>query len=249
MNKPSANAIALAMEMQAPMGHNNPPTPFDDAARAVDEVWTEATHWLDGAAVQSQAEADAVAKLLDLARKAKKQADESRKADAKPFDDGKAAVQARYKPLLDRCDLIAGAAKKAVAPFLAAQEAAKREAERKAREKVEEAMRIAQAEFAAAKTVEERARAEEAAAAAKQADIEARVAAKDRGQAKGGARAVTLRTVKRAEVRDLQALMRWVWNNDRSALAGWADGYAAAALRAGQTEMDGVVIISEQVAV
>src|SRR3546814_7413600 len=53
---------------------------------------------------------------LDDARKARKAAEDQRKIEAKPFDDGKAAVQALWTPLTDekkgRCALIADTCKK-----------------------------------------------------------------------------------------------------------------------------------------
>ena len=165
-----------------------------ELARKVARLWEEK---LDD---PREAEADAIGTLLDMARKAKKQADGARKAEAEPFDQGKAEVQARYKPILDRCDLIASAAKKALAPFLAAQERAKREAEEKARAEAEAARKAAQEAFATAASLEEQEAAEAAAEAAKDADIRARVAAKDTGRAKGGARAISLRTTIKPEI-------------------------------------------------
>lgn len=223
------------------IGHNSgAASPFTEAERAVDLVWTEAKHWLDGALAETQTEADAIASLLNMARKAKAQADAARKSDAKPFDDGKAEVQARYKPILARCDTVAEAAKEALAPFLAAQEAAKRHAEEKARKAADEARQAAQAAFLSASGIDGRARAEVLADEAKQADIAARVAEKARGRAETGERAVSLRTLIKPEVFDLTALLRWVWENDRSALVGFANTYAAGAYRAGQRHMDGV---------
>ena len=235
------------MNAHAAIGHNR--TPFDDASDAVEAVWTEAQHWLDGATVSTQAEADAIGTLLDMARKAKKATDEARVVEKKPHDDAAAAVQARYKPLTARCDAISDAAKKALQPFLVAQEAAKRERERVAREAAEAAQREAQAAFAKAQGLAEREAAEAAAERARVAEIQARVAAKDTGRAKGGARAISLREHKVAVVTDLHKLMAWVWNNDRSALAGWAETYVAGALRAGQPMPEGAdVIIEERVA-
>jgi hypothetical protein len=74
------------------IGHNSRSgTPYySEALRGVETLWTEAVHWLDGAVAESQAEADAIATLLDMARKARATADGARKAEAKPFDDGKA---------------------------------------------------------------------------------------------------------------------------------------------------------------
>lgn len=228
----------------AGIGHNS--SPFADASNAVETVWLEASHWLDGAMAETQVEADAIGQLLDMARKAKAKADAARKTEAEPFDAGKAEVQARYKPILAKCDTIAQSAKEALAPFLAAQEAAKRAAEAEARKAADEARRAAQEAIQSAQGVEAKARAEALVDEAKRAEIAAAAAANDKGHAKGGKRAVSLRTLIRPEVHDLRALMAWIWTNDRSALQGFADTYAAAAYRAGQKNMDGVRPVEER---
>src|SRR3546814_6319433 len=46
--------------------------------------------------------ADAVGKLLDMIRQAKKAADEQRVIEKKPYDDAAKAVQTKYKPLIDK---------------------------------------------------------------------------------------------------------------------------------------------------
>lgn len=229
-------------------GHNSQHmTPFESASTEVDLLWVEAQNWLDGAAVSTQADADAIGQLLDMARKARTKADESRKVEAQPFDDGKAAVQARYKPLLDRCDAVAKAAKEALAPFLAAQEAAKRAAEAKAREDALAAHAAAWEAFAAGRSVEDRVAAEEAAEAARRADIAAHIASKDRGRAKGGAKAISLRTTIKPEITDMTALMRWIWQNDQSAIVGFAERYVAGSFRAGHRQIDGVRAVEEKI--
>jgi multidrug efflux pump subunit AcrA (membrane-fusion protein) len=231
-----------AVEAAVGIGHNSQAaTPFDLAVRDVDLLWTESVHWLDGAVAETQAEADSIAVLLDMARKAKAAADGARKAEAKPFDDGKAEVQARYKPIITKCDTVADAAKDALAPFLAAQEAAAREAEAKARAVAEEARRVAREAASRAKGIEARARVDELADAAKRAGFAAWDAERARGKAKGGAKAVTLRTTTQPSITDLTALMRWIWAHDQSAIRGFAEQYVAGAYRAGQREMDGVV--------
>ena len=139
------------MNSTAKMGHNNPPpSPFEAAAEKIETLHVEAKNWLDGEAIENQAQADEVSKLLDMARNAKKEADAARKEEAKPFDDGKKEVQARYKPLLDRADAIADLCKKVIAPFIAKVEAEKREAERSAPEKAEAARTAAAEAYAAA---------------------------------------------------------------------------------------------------
>lgn len=233
------------MNVHAGIGHNSG-SPFAGAAKAVDLMWIEAAHWLDGSVAQSQAEADAIGRILADTRDARKAADKARRDEAKPFDDGKAEVQARYKPLLDRCDLIADGAKKALAPFLAAQERAKRYAEAVAREAAEAARKASSEAFARAQGIEDRERAEAKAVEARNAEIAARAAANDTAGAKGGARKIGLRTTVVPEITDLHALMGWIWTNDRSALAGFAETYVAGAFRAGQREMAGVRAVERE---
>lgn len=231
------------------IGHNSAAmSPFEAASVAVETVWIEAQHWLDGATVATQAEADAIGQLLDMARKAAKAADEARVEEKRPHDDAAKAVQARYKPLLDRCERVSTAAKAALAPFLKAQEAAKREAERIAREKAEAAAEAARAAFAASQPSDLAAReaADALAEKARRAEIAAAKAAKDGGRAKGGARAIGLRSVKVAHVADLRAALAWVWENDRAALMGFMQSYADGALRAGQQLPPGVDTVFEE---
>src|SRR3954462_1773802 len=83
----------------AGIGHNNPPA-FEAIKVHVDDLMVEAKNWCDGSAIESQAQADVVAKLIDDFRSAAKAADEARKEEAKPFDEGKAKVQEKYGALI-----------------------------------------------------------------------------------------------------------------------------------------------------
>lgn len=85
--------------------------------------------------------------LLDDFRKARKGADTERAAEKKPHDDAAKAVQARWKPLLDRCDIGADAIKKALTPYRTAKQKAIDDAARKAREEAEAARIAALAAF------------------------------------------------------------------------------------------------------
>jgi hypothetical protein len=60
----------------------------------------EAKNFCDGAAIENQAQADTVARLIDDFRAAQKAADDARKEEARPFDEGKAAVQEKYAVLI-----------------------------------------------------------------------------------------------------------------------------------------------------
>lgn len=233
----------------ATKGHNLPSeTPFDKAAARIDLLHLEATNWLDGEPIDSQAQADAVSKLLDEARKAKKEADDARKTEAKPFDDGKAEVQARYNPLLKQADTIGDVCKKVLAPFLAKVEAEKREVERIAREKAnaaaEAALKAHQA--AAATDLAAREKAEAMLVEAKTLEAAANRAEKDKGAAKGGARAVTLRSVWTATISDNTAFARYVWQNHTNDMVEFLEGYASQLVRNGARDLPGVIVTEEK---
>src|SRR3546814_8952690 len=84
-----------------------------------------------------------VAKLIDEARKGQKAAEDLRKEEAKPFDDGKKAVQAKWTPITDekkgKYALIIATAKKALAPWLVKLDAEQEAAREKARQEAAEA--------------------------------------------------------------------------------------------------------------
>lgn len=233
------------------LGHNNPPTPFDEALDVVSSLKEEARHWLDGAEVTSQAEAEAIAQLLDMARKAKKQADDLRKVEAKPFDDGKKAVQAKYKPLMDDCDRIASVCKAANLPWLKKLEDERRQEEAAARKKAEEEARKAEEAMRAAQAADLDAReaAEQQVKIAQEAEREANRAAKQKANAKGGARAMGLRTVYRHEITDATAFARWCWQHENAALMDCLNSIAKKRADMKFRDMPGVVIHEESVAV
>lgn len=90
-----AEALALA---PAPAGHNNPPapTPFEAVKIHMDDLLVEARNWADGQAVESDAQAAEVDRLIDDLRKAEKAADEARKEEVAPLDLQRDAIQDRY---------------------------------------------------------------------------------------------------------------------------------------------------------
>jgi hypothetical protein len=204
------------------IGHNAPPpTPFEAIEAKINDLYEEAKEWLDGVPVMTQGQADSLNLLMDMIRKAEKEADELRKEEARPHDEAKAEIQARYNVLIGNTKSVKGktvlaldAAKKALTPWLEEQDRIKREAERKAREEAEAAQRAAQEAFRKAQADDLAAReaAEALAKQAKDAEIAARVAAKDTAKAKGGTgRATTLRSFYRAEVTDAREFARHLW--------------------------------------
>jgi len=239
------------MNKVAKIGHNNPPSPFDEAQEVVSTLKEEARHWLDGAEVSSQNEADAIAKLLDMARKAKKKADDLRKSEARPFDDGKKAVQAKFKPLIEDCERISDVCKAANLPWLKKLEEQRRQEEEKARQKAAEEARKAQEAIKAvnATDLDAREAAEQQIKLAQEAEREAKRATKQKASAKGGSRAMGLRTVYVHEITDACEFARWCWQYENNSLMECLNNIAKRRTDAKFRDMPGVEIHERKVAV
>lgn len=123
--------------------HNNPPA---DAAFGlhIDELFTLLSDTLAGGEVSNDEQEAAIDAIMDDFRKASSDSDKARKDEAKPFDDGKKAVQAKWKPIIDKADRGVAACKEALTPYRTAKQRAKDDAARKAREEAEAAQRAAQ---------------------------------------------------------------------------------------------------------
>lgn len=243
--------MVAAENPRAVIGANNPPSPFDEVSAAVEDLREEAGHWLDGGAVSSQDEADAIAKLLDAIRRAEKRADAARIEEKRPHDEAAKAVQAKYKPLLDRCGMIAAACKKALTPWLEMVEAEKRAAAEAARRGAEAKAEEARAALRAAADADLAAR-EEAEALVREAKAAATAATRaegDTAKAAGGARAVSLRTVLRSEVTDMRAFAAWAWTHRRGDVDEMFTDLAARLVREGVRAIPGIDIIEERRAV
>lgn len=246
-------------ESYFPLNHNNPPepTPFDLSKAEIEGLYMEAKNWLDGEGVTTEAQAEAVSKLIDLLRKAEKAADDRRIAENKPFDDGKAEVQARYAPLIANTKAVKGmtvlaieTAKAAIAPFLLAKQAKIDAAAKAAREKADEEAAAAVEAIRAARQGEPDLEAKEQAEAllrqAEQAEIDARHAEKAKAHATGGTRAIGLRTVWRAEMTDANAFAKWVWTNRNEELVEFLAALAEREVKAHHVSMPGVTAIEDK---
>lgn len=245
-----------------PKTHNNPPeevapTPFEMSEVEIGDLYAEVKNFLDGEPIASQEVADAVSKLIEDLRKAGNLADERRKLENEPFDAGKAEVQARYAPLIADTKTVKGKvtlgieiAKKALAPWLQKLEDEKRAAAEAARKIAEEAERKAQEALAASRAVENLAQREEAEAllqAAKQADAAATKAENSKAHATGGARAMGLRSVWRAEMVDGRAAAGHYWQTRRQDVDDFFQGLADADVRAGKREIPGFIVAETRV--
>jgi hypothetical protein len=241
---------ADAADQPPPIGHNGAPepTPFELVSNAIDGLSMEGKNWLDGGVVATQVEADSIALLMDSFRRASKEADEARKAEAKPFDDGKAEVQARYNPLLKRAATAIDGCKAALSPWLQKLEDEKR-AEAQAAQQAAQAAQAAAAEaMAAAAPTDLAARetAESLVTDAKRATTKANVAARARAQAAGGSRSTTLRTYWTAKIADGVTVARHYWADNRPACEAFFLSLAEADVRAGKRQIPGVTVTEDR---
>lgn len=245
------------------IGHNNPPveiepTPFEMSEVEIGDLYAEAKNWLDGEPVSSQAQADGLSKLIDDLRKAAKLADERRVDENRPFDEGKAEVQARYNVLIEdnkragrfgKAILAIDMAKKALAPWLQRLEDEKRATAAKAREEADRKAREAQ-EALRASQVDDLAQREAAEAMirdAQRAEAAATFAENDKAHAKGGTRAMGLRSVWRAEMTDGRAAAGHYWTTRREEVDAFFQGLADADVRAGKRAIPGFLILETRV--
>lgn len=230
------------------IGHNGAPDPFDAFSAHIEDLMVEARNFLDGEGVAGQGQADAVAALMDQLRTASKDADKARAEEKKPHDDAAKAVQAKWKPLLEKAERAVSICKEALAPWLkklddekrAAAEAARREAEEKAAAAAE-AMRQANATDLAA-----REEAEAKMAEAKAAEAAANKAANDRAHAKGGARAAHLRSYWTPELTNPSEALRHYVQTNPEAVKAFLLELARQDVAAGKRSLPGFTITEER---
>ena len=235
------------MNAIAKIGHNR--SAFELCKEAIEDLYEEAKQWLDGEPVTKQQQADALNTLQTRIREAAKEAEKNRKAEAKPFDEGKAEVQARYKPVLSKAEEAESAVKAALKPYLQALQKKQEEEAKKARE---EAARKQQEAIEAmrqrdASNLESREQAERLVKEAIAADEAARRAEKAKAHAKGDGRATGLRTVYRAVMVNERDAAAWVWNMRRDELMAFIQDQADKAVRAGSRNLMGFNVIEEKV--
>jgi hypothetical protein len=233
----------------ATIGHNKPPVDAFEAFHThIGDLFDEAKNFLDGAGVNSEGEAEAVSKLLDLIRTAAKDADKARAAEKKPHDDAGKLVQAKWKPLLDRCDLAVDTCKKVLTPWLQKKAAEQAAAFRAAREAAEAKAAQAAAAMAAADVTDlaARERAEAVVKEAARAEADANRAEKARPQATGGARATTLRSYYRPELTDASAALRHYVSTNPDAIKACLQALAETDVREGKRAIPGFTVHEER---
>lgn len=228
------------------IGGNAPP-PFEAFSMALDDIYSEAGNFLDGAAIENQGQADAVGVILSSVKKIRKDADAARAEEKRPHMDAAKAVDTQWRPLLDRCDTIETAAKAPLTAYLNKLAERQREVERIAREeaarKAQEAIqaeRESRGNLAAVEGVKALQRAADAAAkdAAKAGKVKPHVAGADR--------AIGMRTYWTGTITDRRELLKWIMHSDAAALSAFMDEYVRKAVADGTRWLPGVTIEQER---
>lgn len=225
------------------IGGNNPPA-YDAYSMALDDAYSTAKDFLDGKPVETQGQADAIGRIVGEVKKIKKDADAARADEKRPHDDAGKAVQAKWRPLLDRADTILTAAQKPLTAYLNRLAEEQRETERVARE---EAARKAQEAIEASRQADgDIAAVERVKTLEREADQAAKAAAragKAKAHVSGMDRAIGLRTYQVAVVTDRKALLLHVIDRDPAALTEWLTEYARKAL---PMQLPGVTIRTDR---
>lgn len=242
---------------RATLGDNRPP-PFDadqisELDQKVRDFTDAAGEWADLKKIETEEQAGKLVDLLSGARGLYKKIDDARKDAKKPHDDAAKAVQAAFKPLLDKMERVAKVAKSLQAAWLTEKEAEeRRERERLAREAEErriEAERLAR-EAESRNDIDGQVEAE---AAAKAAEEMARAAQREVStsakSASGGGRTVALRTVREAEIANIRHLFMHFQNHPDvvDVLRRLANAEIRAA-KGAPIEIPGITIIERKVA-
>lgn len=215
------------------IGHNNPPA-VEAMALHVEDLFKLVSDTTDGSEVTSDEQEAALDGLLDDVRTAKRDSEETRKAEKEPHLRAGQAVDAAWKPVLARLDAAADEIKKLLTPYRVAKQKAKDEAARKAREEAEAKEAAARAAMEEG-SLEQRFEAEQQFEAAKKLTA---VANKIDRSATG------LRAYDVVTVTDRRAALNWIAKNDADALTAFVKDYARR--NAPRRSMDGVTVEQER---
>ncbi len=234
----------------APAGHNLP-NKFDLIHEQINDLYTEAQHWLDGEEIDNEQSAEAIGKLLKMLRDAGKEAKTAHDTEKAPHREAATAVDDRYRPLTSRVKLATDACKKALAPWLVKKEQAQEAEAARLREIADAEAQAAQAARAAAASddLAARAAAEQATEEAKRAERQAAYAEKQRPTTKAGSgRAVSLRTIRRPVLKDPVEAARFFWKRERAEMESFLLTLAERYVNA-KKPVEGFDIIEEKSAV
>lgn len=237
----------------AAIGHNNPPTPdpFEAIRVHCDDLYAEARHWLDGAKITTDGEAEGVERLLAMAREAFSTADEARIEENRPFDAGKAAVQAKYAGLISDTKAVKGSMVRLKEACLAALDPWRKAKAAEAAAAAEAARKEAQAKAeAAAKAIRDAAGDLGATEAAEALVQEASHAQRDAGRAeKAATTGLGLRTVWVATMTDQKTAILFYMKEQPGEFIALAQRLADVDARNGKRLIGGFTVTPEKRAV
>jgi hypothetical protein len=231
-------------------------TAFQAVKINIEDLYEEARVWLDGTAIETQAQADAVNTLKASIKLAAKAAEDARLEEITPHQKTVADIQARYNELIGKNKTTTGLAVKAeeacndaLRPYLLEVDRQQREKARLAREEADKLQAEALAAIRARDTanlaqIEE---AETLVKAAKAAETAAGYAEKERPHAKGDGRATGLRTVYRAVMVNRKEASAWVWIDHNDAVMELVQNLADKAIRAGARQIPGFEIHEDRI--
>lgn len=215
----------------------------------IDDLLLEARNYLDGEPIANEDQATAVSSLLNRLRRVAKDADEARKVEKKPHDEAGKAVQAKWTPIIDKAELAASTAKQALAPWLRQiEEQNQREAEL-ARTEADRLAQVAAEAHSTAGNLQAAEDAERLLKAAAGAQRHATRTEKQKAQARGGERAVGLRSVWTATMTDSCAALKHYRERQPEELKQWLVDQAERDVRAGARTIPGFTISESRVAV
>jgi len=234
------------MNKAAEIGDNCPPDEFAKISQEIQDLYDTAKDFIDGEPIDNQPLADTVERLLGEIKAAEKRADEHRKYECTPFDEGKKAVQAKYNPLIADTKGITGltvlakkACQDALTPWKLKLQAAKDEDARLKREEADKLARAAQEAMQAA-SLKDREAAENLLKESKKAGAAAKKA--EKSNVKG------MRTVWDVDVVNPVQLLRHYWNNRQSEFEQFAIKLAEQDVRTGHRSLPGCKITSRKIA-
>ena len=228
---------------------SNTPEPAVLFKEELDDLLLEASNYLDGAAIETAEQANAISSLMSRARRVGNDADDARKLEKKPHDEAAKSVQARWLPIFDKADLVVSTAKQALAPWLIKLEAQQQAEAEAARIEADRLAQIAtEALSASSGNLQARDDAERLLKAAGAADKQAAKLGKQKAHATGGERAVTLLDNWTPELVDSCAALKHYRADQPEALKAWLVDQAGKDVRSGARAIPGFTITNQRTA-
>lgn len=218
--------------------------PFTEIVLEVDDLYAEVANWADGTPVENQEQCDALDALDKALLDADKRREAIRKEEARPFDEGKAAVQAKHNPVKDKVARARDVISKPRSDWkakLAAEKAAK--AAEAARIAEQERQKAIEAMRASSGDLEAREEAERQLETAKEAEAFAK---RENKRATTG---LGLRTVWVATMTDKREAVRSTFALDPQAFVDLAQEIANRAAKTGTREIPGFEITEQKKAI